>query len=239
MSRTWSSTRCTGSERLLFFDDAERTARWTSSSGASACRTRSRSRDASASSPLTVPLAELLLTKLQIAELNEKDVRDSLALLHGHPGRRRGRRHRQRRPASPTLLSDDWGLWRTFTGNLAACRDHLAAYGLGEEDAQPIAGADRSCSANGSRRSRSPALEASRADRRAQALVRDARGGRRRTPSPPVNWWPRSFPLRSSTSAPRRMPSLYSLPGLRQTVRPSLWTPRDSCRCPWRPSSGW
>src|SRR5215203_5483031 len=35
--------------------------------------------------PLTVPLAELLLTKLQIIELNEKDVGDALALLHDHP----------------------------------------------------------------------------------------------------------------------------------------------------------
>ena len=32
----------------------------------------------------TVPLAELLLTKLQIIELNEKDVRDTLLLVHGH-----------------------------------------------------------------------------------------------------------------------------------------------------------
>src|SRR5579875_3739933 len=32
----------------------------------------------------TVPLAELLLTKLQIVELNEKDIRDTVLLLHGH-----------------------------------------------------------------------------------------------------------------------------------------------------------
>ena len=31
-----------------------------------------------------MPLAELLLTKLQIVELNEKDVRDTLLLVHGH-----------------------------------------------------------------------------------------------------------------------------------------------------------
>ena len=33
----------------------------------------------------TIPLAELLLTKLQVHELNEKDVRDALAIVHGHP----------------------------------------------------------------------------------------------------------------------------------------------------------
>ena len=32
----------------------------------------------------TVPLAELLLTKLQIIELNEKDVRDTVAILLEH-----------------------------------------------------------------------------------------------------------------------------------------------------------
>src|SRR5215208_367774 len=33
----------------------------------------------------TVPLAELMLTKLQIIEVNEKDIRDTVLLLHGHP----------------------------------------------------------------------------------------------------------------------------------------------------------
>ncbi len=32
--------------------------------------------------PTTIPPAELLLTKLQVFELNEKDVRDTLLLLH-------------------------------------------------------------------------------------------------------------------------------------------------------------
>ena len=34
--------------------------------------------------PVSIPLAELLLTKLQVVQLNEKDVRDALALLHDH-----------------------------------------------------------------------------------------------------------------------------------------------------------
>src|SRR5262245_22171786 len=33
----------------------------------------------------TVPLAELMLTKLQIIEVNEKDIRDTVLLFHGHP----------------------------------------------------------------------------------------------------------------------------------------------------------
>ena len=83
--------------------------------------------------PATLPLAELLVTKLQIAELNEKDVRDALALFHGHPvGERDGDAINAARVAE--MCRSDWGLWRTLTGNLAACREHLARYELPEED---------------------------------------------------------------------------------------------------------
>ena len=86
----------------------------------------------------TVPLAELLLTKLQIAELNEKDVRDSLALLYGHPvSDEDGDAVNGARVAE--LLGDDWGLWRTFTGNLAVCREHLARYELEDRERQQVA----------------------------------------------------------------------------------------------------
>jgi hypothetical protein len=83
--------------------------------------------------PDTLPLAELLVTKLQIAELNEKDVRDAVALFHGHPvAEHDGDAINAARVAE--LCSGDWGLWRTLTGNLAACRDHLPRYELPDED---------------------------------------------------------------------------------------------------------
>jgi hypothetical protein len=83
--------------------------------------------------PTTLPLAELLVTKLQIAELNEKDVRDALALLHGHPVEERdGDAINAARVAE--MCRTDWGLWRTLTGNLAACRDHLDRYDLPDEE---------------------------------------------------------------------------------------------------------
>jgi hypothetical protein len=79
--------------------------------------------------PGTLPLAELLLTKLQIAQLNEKDVRDALAVLHGHPvGEEDGNYVNAGRVAE--LCAGDWGLWRTFTANLAACRDYVGGYEL-------------------------------------------------------------------------------------------------------------
>jgi hypothetical protein len=89
--------------------------------------------------PVTVPLAELLLTKLQIVQLNEKDVRDAFALLHGHPVEERdgdaiNGAHVAR------LCASDWGLWRTFTANLAALEDHIDRYDLPDESKSCIKG---------------------------------------------------------------------------------------------------
>jgi hypothetical protein len=76
----------------------------------------------------TLPLAELLLTKLQIIELNEKDVRDTVLLLHGHDVADGDSGVNATRIAQ--LCGSDWGLWRTITGNLEACRERLGAYEL-------------------------------------------------------------------------------------------------------------
>jgi acetoin utilization deacetylase AcuC-like enzyme len=88
--------------------------------------------------PMTVPLAELLLTNLQIVELNEKDVLDALAVLHDHPvGDGDGDWVNGERIAA--LCAADWGLWRTFTANLQATGERLERYDLPEEGKQRIA----------------------------------------------------------------------------------------------------
>jgi hypothetical protein len=77
--------------------------------------------------PISIPLAELLLTKLQVIELNEKDIRDTLALLHDHPvGDRDGDVLNGARVAE--LCASDWGLWRTITQNLRSCREYADSY---------------------------------------------------------------------------------------------------------------
>jgi hypothetical protein len=76
----------------------------------------------------SIPLAELLLTKLQVIELNEKDVRDAVAVLHDRElGDTDGETVNAGRVAQ--LCSEDWGLWRTITRNLEACRTQAGAYG--------------------------------------------------------------------------------------------------------------
>jgi hypothetical protein len=81
----------------------------------------------------TVPLAELMLTKLQIIEVNEKDIRDTVLLFHGHPiaDHDDGAVNAARIAA---LCADDWGLWRTITANVERCRGHVGDYELPAED---------------------------------------------------------------------------------------------------------
>ena len=76
----------------------------------------------------SIPLAELLLTKLQVIQLNEKDIRDAVAVLHDRElGDEDGDTVNAGRIAQ--LCSEDWGLWRTITRNLEACRQQAGAYG--------------------------------------------------------------------------------------------------------------
>jgi hypothetical protein len=87
--------------------------------------------------PRAIPLAELLMTKLQVIELNEKDVRDALFLLHGHEiGESDG--DTVNAPQVASCCADDWGLWRTLTANLSFCRERLSEYELSIEDQSGI-----------------------------------------------------------------------------------------------------
>jgi hypothetical protein len=89
--------------------------------------------------PETVPLAELLLMKLQVHELNEKDVRDALAIVHRHPvGETDGDTVNGARIAQ--LCAADWGLWRTITANLDTCVAHIDRYDLAAEEGEELRG---------------------------------------------------------------------------------------------------
>jgi hypothetical protein len=81
----------------------------------------------------TVPLAELMLTKLQIVEVNEKDIRDTVLLFHGHPIADHDNDAINGAQIA-ALCADDWGLWRTITANLERCRGHVGDYELPAEN---------------------------------------------------------------------------------------------------------
>ncbi len=65
----------------------------------------------------TIPLSEMLLEKMQIVKINEKDVVDTIMLLLEHP--LGDNDHETINMAHiARLCSTDWGLWRTTTMNL-------------------------------------------------------------------------------------------------------------------------
>ncbi|TML95815.1 MAG: nucleotidyltransferase family protein [Actinobacteria bacterium] len=81
----------------------------------------------------TIPLGDLLLTKLQIFAINEKDQRDILNLLYGH-----------KLTESDTdginaayiaqRCGSDWGLWRTATFNIERARTAVPRFDLQSHD---------------------------------------------------------------------------------------------------------
>lgn len=87
--------------------------------------------------PLSIPLAELLLTKLQVVQLNEKDQRDILAILAEHAV---GEADEETVNSSyiAGLLSRDWGLWRTTKMNLERTRAAVPSYDLPEENRRAV-----------------------------------------------------------------------------------------------------
>jgi hypothetical protein len=76
----------------------------------------------------TLPLAELLLTKLQVAELTEKDVRDCVALLLDHELTDDDTGINVTRICEVT--GTDWGWWRTVTENLGKVANTVGELGL-------------------------------------------------------------------------------------------------------------
>jgi hypothetical protein len=65
----------------------------------------------------TIPMAELVLEKMQILEINEKDLIDTIMLLLEHP-LGDGDRDTINVRLMAELCATDWGLWRTTTMNL-------------------------------------------------------------------------------------------------------------------------
>jgi len=74
----------------------------------------------------TAPLAELLLEKMQIVQLNQKDVIDTIMLLREHET---GDTDRDTVNADRVahLCARDWGLWKTVTTNLDRMRQLTSA----------------------------------------------------------------------------------------------------------------
>ncbi len=87
--------------------------------------------------PITIPLAELLLTKLQIVELTERDQRDIYSLCyHHHVSSGDGSEIEGDYVAE--ICARDWGLWRTAKATVERCKANLAGYDLQREQSTLI-----------------------------------------------------------------------------------------------------
>jgi hypothetical protein len=75
----------------------------------------------------TIPLSELFLEKMQIFQINEKDIIDTIMLLLEHPfGDNDDEVINIDRIAQ--LLASDWGLWRTTTMNMNKVKQLAGGY---------------------------------------------------------------------------------------------------------------
>ncbi|MBD3349200.1 MAG: hypothetical protein GF400_08420 [Candidatus Eisenbacteria bacterium] len=86
----------------------------------------------------TISLVDLLLEKLQIVEINRKDLVDMMMLLRQHEISRDGSdQHRIDGAYLASLCASDWGLWRTATMNLRKSAKLAEEY-LEPEDATVV-----------------------------------------------------------------------------------------------------
>lgn len=66
----------------------------------------------------TVPVADLLLSKLQVVQLNEKDIKDTYALIEDHEIGETDDREGINSQRIARLCGDDWGWYKTVTMNI-------------------------------------------------------------------------------------------------------------------------
>lgn len=120
-----------GAKRLLFYDEANHRKLDVFVGEFSMCHEIPIA-DRLDREPLTVPLAELMLTKLQIVELNERDQRDIYNLVYHHD------LDELDAEFVAALCARDWGLWRTTRGTVERCVVNIASYDLPAEAANTI-----------------------------------------------------------------------------------------------------
>jgi len=89
--------------------------------------------------PMTIPLADMLLEKMQIVQINEKDVIDTVMLLREHEIGNSNPQSGIDVGYISKLLSSDWGFYYTVTTNLGKVKGWLPQFGhLTEEDRTDI-----------------------------------------------------------------------------------------------------
>jgi hypothetical protein len=78
----------------------------------------------------TIPLADLLATKLQVVEITEREYRDVMALVRDHDVGDFDKPETINGTYLAGLCRDDWGIYKTFTINIANILNALPKYDL-------------------------------------------------------------------------------------------------------------
>lgn len=125
-----------GAQRLLFFDEA-RDRQIDVFLGSFAMCHKLPLEDRLALHPQTLPPVDLLLTKLQIFELNRKDALDAVALLLDYAPAADASDEVIDLDRIAQLTSRDWGWYTTLNDNLDRVRE-IAAEVLAETDAETV-----------------------------------------------------------------------------------------------------
>jgi hypothetical protein len=89
---------------------------------------------------LTLPLADLLLTKLQVYEITEREYRDVIALLKDHEIGDKDEPEKINLGYIAKLCSEDWGLYKTVTLNLERIEGALPGFSLNEDGLNMVKG---------------------------------------------------------------------------------------------------
>ena len=84
----------------------------------------------------TIPIEDLLLSKLQIFEVSDRDVRDMIAMLADHPIERSADTETIDPGYIASLCSKDWGLWKTVTMSLNRIQEYIESNDLPLEESE-------------------------------------------------------------------------------------------------------
>jgi len=97
-------------------------------------------RDRAGLEPKTITISDLLATKLQIVEMNEKDIKDILVLLLDHDVAMEETPDKINTSYLAKLCAEDWGIYRTFTMNLDRVPEFVQRLSLDAEQKARITG---------------------------------------------------------------------------------------------------
>ncbi len=80
----------------------------------------------------TLPITDLLFTKLQIVKINEKDLKDIILILMDHDFGKDPCKNIELEYITK-ITSEDWGIYKTFSNNLSKTLKYIDSFALNDE----------------------------------------------------------------------------------------------------------